>query len=222
MQDWLHPSNWPLLMVAFTVLAYALFLWLTRRRRANTAPRQAQSWNRSSISRSPLQPPAERPLSIPNNPGTVKIAAHDLSPGSSAPIAMMDRCELAEGALTSELIADVQDVTAPVLEDAGAGCAQLLHRAQSQLQAGDTKAAAATLRETILLAVTGELPDHHAAARLELGELARQDGDLITACEHWQIARALFQDLKNGARVKTTEARMRDHGCPTDWVLTDF
>ena len=62
----------------------------------------------------------------------------------------------------------------------------------------------------------------HAEARLELAEWAHKAGDLITACEQWQMARSALQDdgqVKASARV---DQRMRDNGCPTDWVLTDF
>ena len=47
-------------------------------------------------------------------------------------------------------------------------------------------------------------------------------GDLTTACEHWQIARALFHELKQGRDHAAVETRMLRNGCPTDWVLTDF
>ena len=62
----------------------------------------------------------------------------------------------------------------------------------------------------------------HAEARLELAEWAYKTGDLTTACEHWQIARSALQDdgqTKASARI---DQIMRENGCPTDWVLTDF
>jgi hypothetical protein len=62
----------------------------------------------------------------------------------------------------------------------------------------------------------------HAEARLALAEAAYLAGDLTSACEQWQMARTAYLEagLKDGyARV---EKRMRDNGCPTDWVLTDF
>jgi hypothetical protein len=55
-----------------------------------------------------------------------------------------------------------------------------------------------------------------------LGDLAHKDGDLTTACEHWQIARALFVELKQDGAHESVEVRMLRNGCPTDWVLTDF
>ncbi len=62
----------------------------------------------------------------------------------------------------------------------------------------------------------------HAAARLELAEVAYDAGDLTSACEQWQLARSAF--LEDGATAEhaAVDKRMRDNGCPTDWVLTDF
>lgn len=64
--------------------------------------------------------------------------------------------------------------------------------------------------------------DVHARARLELGDLSREQGDLTTACEHWQMARQLFFELKSAAPLAQAETRMRQNRCPTDWVLNDF
>jgi hypothetical protein len=62
----------------------------------------------------------------------------------------------------------------------------------------------------------------HAAARMQLAEAAYVSGDLTSACEQWHLARGAFLasgQMEEHARV---EKRMRDNGCPTDWVLTDF
>ncbi len=59
-------------------------------------------------------------------------------------------------------------------------------------------------------------------ARLSLAELNHAMGDLTLACENWQLARELFQELKNEERVNNIEQKMKDTGCPTDWVLNDF
>jgi hypothetical protein len=61
-----------------------------------------------------------------------------------------------------------------------------------------------------------------AQARIELGDLARTNGDLTTACEHWQMARTLLHDLKKLAEFEIVDRKMRQNGCPTDWVLNDF
>lgn len=65
-------------------------------------------------------------------------------------------------------------------------------------------------------------PAAHAAARLALGEEAYSAGDLTSACEQWQMARAAFLEGGDQAQHAQVERRMRENGCPTDWVLTDF
>ena len=62
----------------------------------------------------------------------------------------------------------------------------------------------------------------HAAARLELAEVAYLAGDLTTACEQWQLARTACLEGGHLELHATIEKRMRANGCPTDWVLTDF
>lgn len=78
------------------------------------------------------------------------------------------------------------------------------------------------LRKCVRAAMRSKSFAVHAAARLELAERARLAGDLTTACEHWQIARGLFFDMNDRDLHKTAEGLMLRHGCPTDWVLTDF
>lgn len=90
------------------------------------------------------------------------------------------------------------------------------------IEQGRTADAAGALRSCILAAQAARNIDLHARARIELAELARIEGDLTTACEHWQIARALYSDVKNKDAQVSTETRMRRHGCPTDWILTHF
>lgn len=78
------------------------------------------------------------------------------------------------------------------------------------------------LRQSIRLAAKLGQKQTHADARLALGDLMREQGDLTTACEHWQIARGLLYELKNSGELAAAEKRMRQNGCPTDWVLNDF
>jgi hypothetical protein len=97
-----------------------------------------------------------------------------------------------------------------------------LSLAQCRLEAGNTSDAEELLRKCILGAGSARHKDTHAKARLALGDLAHAGGDPTTACEHWQIARALFHELKQPADHAAAEQRMLRNGCPTDWVLTDF
>lgn len=88
--------------------------------------------------------------------------------------------------------------------------------------AGEDRAAGDHLRHAIRAASSLGDKRLHGEARLELGDLAEAGGDLTTACEHWQMARALLDDPPGNAQGAAADARMRDHGCPTDWVLNDF
>lgn len=97
-----------------------------------------------------------------------------------------------------------------------------LSMARCRIEAGETSEAEACLRKSILGAGGAQQKDVHAQARLVLGDLAYAGGDLTTACEHWQIARALFHELKQEREHEAVESRMLRNGCPTDWVLTDF
>jgi hypothetical protein len=87
---------------------------------------------------------------------------------------------------------------------------------------GNAGEAARSLAKSIRLAAKLGQKGAHAQARLELGDISREGGDLTTACEHWQIARGLFVELEKKTELEKTETRMRDNGCPTDWVLNDF
>jgi len=97
-----------------------------------------------------------------------------------------------------------------------------LAEAKEQHAAGLSDAAAERLRASIRAAAEGKEKGVEAEARLELADMAREAGDLTTACEHWQIARSLFREAGRKPELAETETLMRRHGCPTDWVLNDF
>jgi hypothetical protein len=98
----------------------------------------------------------------------------------------------------------------------------LLGRAEEFLAAGNADEAATQLRLCIRLSSKLKDARTEARARLELGDLARASGDLTTACEHWQLARALFADVRQPTESTAAELRMERAGCPTDWVLNQF
>lgn len=97
-----------------------------------------------------------------------------------------------------------------------------LSLAHCRAGAGQVSDAEELLRKSIRGAAGAQQKDVHARARVALGDLAYAGGDLTTACEHWQIARALFFELKQRPDHDAVEGRMLRNGCPTDWVLTDF
>lgn len=97
-----------------------------------------------------------------------------------------------------------------------------LLEAREASSAGDMSKATTLLRKSVTSAQRSGNTSVHADARLDLAEIARAAGDLTTACEHWQIARRVFHDLARKDRVAEADTLMLRHGCPTDWVLTDF
>jgi hypothetical protein len=127
---------------------------------------------------------------------------------------------------SGDLDAEERLVTALGVAEANgdaAGRTQIgLELARLMLARGARPQAEALLRKTVIVATSAKLSIAHAQARIELADLASSDGDMTTACEHWQMAKLLFHELY---RLKDRERMadlMRDNGCPTDWFLTGF
>jgi hypothetical protein len=78
------------------------------------------------------------------------------------------------------------------------------------------------LQSAVMAARRAALPVVHAEARIELAELALADGDLTSACEHWQMAKLMFHESGRRADQERMADVMRLHRCPTDWILTNF
>lgn len=97
-----------------------------------------------------------------------------------------------------------------------------LDMARHHKAAGDDKSYLAALRSAAGLGAQHGPRAAHAEARLQLAEAAFDAGDLIGACEQWQMARNALQDDGQKDAHARVEQRMRENGCPTDWVLTDF
>ncbi len=103
------------------------------------------------------------------------------------------------------------------------GLARLyLDLAAAHRKAGDEAASLAALRSAAGLAAKDGPHSAHAEARLQLAEAAYDGGDLTGACEQWQMARVALQEAGDHQAQARVDKRMRDNGCPTDWVLTDF
>ncbi|MFN0218047.1 MAG: hypothetical protein ACKVP4_04430 [Hyphomicrobium sp.] len=97
-----------------------------------------------------------------------------------------------------------------------------LDLADAQRDLGDEKARMTSLRSAAGIAALHGAAQNHARARLELADAAVTAGDMISACEHWQLARAALLEAGDKEQSARVDQRMRDLGCPTDWVLTDF
>lgn len=173
-----------------------------------------------------VKPPA-RSVEVPATSEPASPAdsvAHTLIPaartaGSAAATSVTNKP--AAPAAAAELSAAI--ARAEASDDKVALATLYVQEAQGLIEASDFTRAATRLRDAIGIAALRRLPEPHALARLELGDLYMRQGDPITACEQWQIARKLFyEELSRKDEGAKLDRRMLDNGCPTDWVLTDF
>ena len=120
---------------------------------------------------------------------------------------------------SADLVSEVHAAEASGADDKLPGL--YLALAQSRISDGAAAEGEELLRK--ILRSTGQRSkESHAKARVLLGDMAKAKGDLSTACEHWQMARAMFYELNEKGEHASVETRMLKNGCPTDWVLTDF
>jgi tetratricopeptide (TPR) repeat protein len=190
-------AAWILLLLPYALLAASILLAV--RKRASPAAGELPGAARGRYG---------APLS-PRQPG-----AAGSKPGPSD--RMKREGEVASGGLASAVERAEAKGDESELADLHLALAREKLAARRVQEAGDQ------LRKSIRIASRIGNKKTHAEARLELAEIARADGDLTTACEHWQIARALFSDLSHAKGRDKAETLMREHGCPTDWVLNDF
>jgi hypothetical protein len=94
--------------------------------------------------------------------------------------------------------------------------------ARAHEKTGDDEARMSALRSAAGCGALHGPHGSHALARLQLAEAAYASGDLTSACEQWHLARAAFLADGQTEEHARVDKRMRDNGCPTDWVLTDF
>lgn len=153
---------------------------------------------------------SERPVS------TEKVS----SPEKSEPVGEVARPPIKPQAAVTDWPERIK--AAEAAKDLASEASHYLAFARDEIAGGQSERAADHLRSSVRAAAKGRHASIQAEARLELAELARGAGDLTTACEHWQIARGLFHELKQVADLGETEKLMQKHGCPTDWVLNDF
>lgn len=157
---------------------------------------------------------------LPPHPGSTFEpfqAASPISPDTIAPLPPSSHKPLE----TPEAItAKIDHATAQGQKTLLAGL--YLDLAAAYDRAGDQNARMEALRSAAGNGALHGPHSAHAAARLALGEAAHEAGDLTGACEQWQLARTACLEGGDAAQHAVIEKRMRDNGCPTDWVLTDF
>lgn len=157
--------------------------------------------------------PAERPVARPVEHMTTQ------SEGAQ----QGDLCKAETAAKASGILALRAEISELESGNQSAGLAQLyLDLAWAEQQGGSEAPALQALRSAAGVAARFGPPSVHADARLELADAAFRAGDLTGACEQWQLARAALVAAGRTADEERIEQRMRDHGCPTDWVLTEF
>jgi len=182
-----------LALIPATVLLTLVFLWLRGLRRPNKAA-------------PPSMKTADEPLRA------VPAYSADIAPAEPPP---------------SEALESVETITAKIEKAIASGEKTSLSRLHFELASahardGNFDARMSALRSAAGYGALHGPHDAHAAARLALAEVAHQAGDLSSACEQWQLARTAFHDGGDEEQYARVEKRMRENGCPTDWVLTDF
>lgn len=112
--------------------------------------------------------------------------------------------------------------TAKSAKDHRALAALYLQLARGYQNLGDEKARMNALTSAAGCGSLYGPHESHAAARMQLADVAYRSGDLTSACEHWHLARGAFQASGQTDEQARVDKLMQDHGCPTEWVLTGF
>lgn len=94
--------------------------------------------------------------------------------------------------------------------------------AYDALEEGRLGEATSLFRKTLAVSTNNDMDEISAGARYELGNLAKANNDLLSACENWQIARTLYEQLGEKKKVRELDNIMTDAQCPSDWVLNKF
>lgn len=206
--------------VVAVALAVVLVLWRASRarRQRDTAPA------RQTIAALPVQPaPALEQPPEPLTPFATDTTSEIPAPSTVAPSPVEIEMTLQQSATLENSQSLDAEIAASEAKGESAELAYLyIKHAAVYVAAGAREQAADRLRDAIRVAALRRLPAPHALARIELGDLYLENGDPITACEQWQIARNLLHDLGRLEERDGVDKRMLGNGCPTDWVLTDF
>jgi hypothetical protein len=219
-----------LLLLLLPVLALAIVVvWAIRQTRPRPPPPdrvialQERSHVTAAFSSPAASPRVSELTSIPAVPTAAPAAptaAQPLANTQSAP-EIAAPAAVPPPAETPEALAAAIAKLEARGEDAELACLYI-RQATAYVGQGRKEEAASRLRDAIRVAALNGLAAPHALARVELGDLYLSNGDPITACEQWQIARNLFHDLARPGDRDDVDKRMLGNGCPSDWVLTDF
>lgn len=212
------------LIVILPLLVLAvLFFLLAAKRRGGTAESQPADellHPTNAGDRTRAEPP--RPVG-----GAEKSPETRQCPPQEASLAATSAETVPPGAPAATAAALIAKLEAGIAEAEDAGATvelaeMYLALGRAHMAEGAEGEALSALRSAAGLAALYKAPKVQALARLDLAEVAMNQGDPITACEHWQMARMAFLDAGNRVEGDKIDRRMRAQGCPTDWVLTDF
>lgn len=192
---------------------FTLILLLSRRRRPAAQSQAAQSQA------------AQSPAALPQEPSDEPAQAQPLHALSRTSAGVSFQDQQAQTPLAP--VESVETILEKIETALARGEKTALSGLYCELAAGHARLGKAEARMAALRSAAGYgalhgPPGAHAAARLALGEAAHSAGDLTTACEQWQMARTAYLQAGEAEHHARIEKRMRDNGCPTDWVLTDF
>ncbi|MGD9784540.1 MAG: hypothetical protein AB7E80_02190 [Hyphomicrobiaceae bacterium] len=222
-------AGWVALLAPFAVLLMSIIAALAGRRRSTGSAGVTAAPREAGVA-PPVQPaPLGRPS--PVEPGTVDQGA--VSPGDMSDAASMPPVPEPEAGAAEPLAAPPPAPTLPELEIAiqeaeeredDVEVAKLcIAFAKGARAKGDGRGVISThLIRAIQLSMRAGHDQTHALARLEFGDFLASEGDTMSACEHWQIARRIYWGEQDRARIADMDKRMTAIGCPTDWVLTGF
>jgi hypothetical protein len=191
--------------------------------------------NRNRVQQHPFDPQRISPATSRDGLSAVAMTASDAIDVGSGPAAYQNADKSAESWLDDAAYREVprslqEEEEALVLalaaakaeRDDGALSRNSILLARILLSRSERGEAAALLQSAALVARRAKLPVVHAEARIELAEMARGDGDMTSACEHWQMAKVMFHEMGRRKDQDQISELMRQHRCPTDWVLTNF
>ncbi|MBY0559478.1 hypothetical protein [Hyphomicrobium sp.] len=184
-------------LIPIAVLFTLIFLLLSRRRRPGA----------QSSAALPREPSNEQPQAEPLH--ALSLEPKPQTPPQPAPVESVETI--------------LEKIETALARDEKTALSGLYYElAAAHARRGNVEARMAALRSAAGYGALHGPPGAHAAARLALGEAAHSAGDLTTACEQWQMARTAYLQAGEAEHHARIEKRMRENGCPTDWVLTDF
>lgn len=90
------------------------------------------------------------------------------------------------------------------------------------LETGRLGEAKDLFEKTLAVSADHELAPLRARAYYELGNLAKAQADIQGACENWQSARHLYEELGDKKKMRELDSVMATENCPSEWVMNSL